>query len=191
MSLRISGKQMNVGEALSQRINDRIDEAVSKYFDGGHSGHVIIEKSGSGFGCDCTIHLDTGVDLQATARGHDANACFDEAADKIEKRLRRYKRRLKDHRAANNARPAEAGYAVVAALSQDDEVPEDYNPVIIAESSTQLASQTVAEAVMQLDRTDKPVIVFTNAASGQTNVVYRRPDGNIGWIDPARTPRSR
>lgn len=185
MSLRISGKQMNIGEALSQRINDRIDEAVGKYFDGGHSGHVIIEKSGSGFGCDCTIHLDTGVDLHATAKGHEATACFDEAAEKIEKRLRRYKRRLKDHRAANNAKPAEASYAVLAALSQEEEVPEDYNPVIIAESSTSLARQTVAEAVMQLDRTDNPVIVFTNAANGQTNVVYRRPDGNIGWIDPA------
>ena len=186
MSLRISGKQMNIGDALNQRINGRIDEAVGKYFDGGHSGHVIIEKSGSGFDCDCTIHLDTGIVMQAAAKGHDATACFDEAADKIEKRLRRYKRRLKDHRAAASARLEEASYAILAALPQEEEVPEDYNPVIIAESSTQLALQTVAQAVLQLDLTDKPVIVFTNAANGRTNVVYRRPDGNIGWIDPAR-----
>ncbi|MCB1462499.1 MAG: ribosome-associated translation inhibitor RaiA [Nitratireductor sp.] len=185
MSLRISGKQMNIGEALNQRIQDRIDEAVGKYFDGGHSGHVIIEKTGSGFGCDCTIHLDTGVDLQATAEGHDPTACFEDAAEKIEKRLRRYKRKLKDHRAAAGNKGGEASYAIVAPLPQEEEVPEDYNPVIIAESSTQIALQTVAQAVMQLDLTDKPVIVFTNAASGKTNVVYRRPDGNIGWIDPA------
>ena len=186
MSLRISGKQMNIGDALNQRINDRVDEAVGKYFDGGYSGHVIIEKSGSGFDCDCTVHLDTGVVLQATAKNHDATTCFDAAADKIEKRLRRYKRRLKDHRAAASAATDEASYAIVAPLPQEEDVPEEYNPVIIAESSTQLATQTVAEAVMQLDLTDKPVIVFTNAANGQTNVVYRRTDGNIGWIDPAR-----
>lgn len=190
MSLRISGKQMDIGEALNRRINDRIDEAVGKYFDGGHSGHVIVEKSGSGFDCDCTIHLDTGVVLQATASGHEPTSCFDEAADKIEKRLRRYKRRLKDHRASAPARANEAGYSasysIFAAPPQEEEIPENYNPVIIAESSTQLATQTVAQAVMQLDLTDKPVVVFTNAANGQTNVVYRRPDGNIGWIDPAR-----
>ena len=186
MSLRISGKQMNIGEALNERIQDRIDEAVSKYFDGGHTGHVIIEKSGSGFSCDCTIHLDTGVVLQATAENHDPTACFESAADKIEKRLRRYKRKLKDHRATAPGMADEASYAIVAPLHQEEEVPEDYNPVIIAESSTEIASQTVAQAVMQLDLTDKPVIVFTNAANGQTNVVYRRPDGNIGWIDPSR-----
>ncbi|MEC9342347.1 MAG: ribosome-associated translation inhibitor RaiA [Pseudomonadota bacterium] len=186
MSLRISGKQMNIGEALSQRIEDRIGEAVGKYFDGGHTGHVIVEKTGSGFNCDCTIHLDTGIDLQATASGHEPTACFEDAAEKIEKRLRRYKRKLKDHRASVSDKYGEASYAIVAPLSQEEEVPEDYNPVIIAESSTQIAARSVAQAVMQLDLTDNPVIVFTNAANGQINIVYRRPDGNIGWIDPAR-----
>ncbi|MCG6858473.1 MAG: ribosome-associated translation inhibitor RaiA [Salaquimonas sp.] len=185
MNLRISGKQMNIGEALNQRIEDRIEEAIGKYFDGGHTGHVIIEKSGSGFDCECTIHLDTGVVLQATAKGHEPTTCFEDAADKIEKRLRRYKRKLKDHRATASPKGGEASYTIVAPLSQEEEVPEDYNPVIIAESSTQIALQTVAQAVMQLDLTDKPVIVFTNAANGRTNVVYRRPDGNIGWIDPS------
>ena len=187
MSLRISGKQMNIGDALNQRINDRIGEAVDKYFDGGFSGHVIVEKSGSGFDCECMVHLDTGVILQATAKGHDATACFDDAAEKIEKRLRRYKRKLKDHRGASSAKTDEASYSIVAPLPQEEEVPEEYNPVIIAESYTPLATQTVAQAVMQLDLTDNPVIVFTNAANGQTNVVYRRADGNIGWIDPAGT----
>jgi ribosome hibernation promoting factor len=185
MGLRISGKHMNIGEALSQRIEDRMDEAVTKFFDGGHTAQVTIEKSGSGFECDCTVHLDTGIILQATATGHDATSCFDEAATKIEKRLRRYKRRLKDHHAAVQGVPSEATYSIFEAPPQEEELPEDYNPAIIAESSTPLATQTVAQAVMQLDLTDRPVVVFTNAANGQTNVVYRRPDGNIGWIDPA------
>jgi ribosomal subunit interface protein len=187
MGLRISGKHMNIGEALSDRIQDRMDDALGKYFDGGHNAQVTIEKSGSGFECDCTIHLDTGIVLQAAAKGHDATVCFDDAAAKIEKRLRRYKRRLKDHHANAQATPAEASYSILQAPPQEEEVPEDYNPVIIAESSTPVATQTVAQAVFQLDLTDKPVIVFTNAANGQTNVVYRRPDGNIGWIDPARS----
>ena len=185
MSLRISGKHMNIGEALGQRIQDRIGDAVAKYFDGGHSGHVTVEKSGSRFDCDCTIHLDTGMTLQATASGHDAISGFEEAAAKVEKRLRRYKRRLKDHHAAIPG--GEAAHAVFEAPPQEEEVPEDYNPVIVAESLTPLATQSVAQAVMQLDLTDRPVVVFTNAANGQTNVVYRRPDGHIGWIDPARS----
>lgn len=185
MGLRVSGKNMNIGEALRQRVQDRMDEALGKYFDGGHAAQVTIEKSGSGFGCDCTIHLDTGVVLQAAATGQDATACFDDAAEKIEKRLRRYKRRLKDHHANAQGAFAQASYSILQAPPQEEEVPADYNPVIIAESSTPVATQTVAQAVFQLDLTDKPVIVFTNAANGQTNVVYRRPDGNIGWIDPA------
>ncbi|MCB1428931.1 MAG: ribosome-associated translation inhibitor RaiA [Nitratireductor sp.] len=185
MTLRISGKHMNIGESLSQRIEDRINEAVGKYFDGGFSGHATIEKSGSAFESDLAIHLDTGVVLQATARAHDAQISFDDAAERIEKRLRRYKRRLKDHHANATSRVmADASYSVVAAPDEEEELPEDYNPVIIAESLTQVAMQTVAQAVMQLDLTDKPVIVFNNAASGDINVVYRRPDGNIGWINP-------
>ncbi|MFZ1815209.1 MAG: ribosome-associated translation inhibitor RaiA [Rhizobiaceae bacterium] len=188
MSLRISGKHMNVGEALSQRINDRIEEAVRKYFEGGYEGQVTLEKSGGAYDCDCSVHLDTGVALQATARGHDATACFDDAAERIEKRLRRYKRRLKDHHGANAGRKmAEASYSVVAAPEEDEEIPEDFNPLIIAESFTRLDTQSVAQAVMQLDLTDSPVVVFSNAASGEINVVYRRSDGNIGWVDPSRS----
>lgn len=184
MSLRITGKHMNVGDALSERIEDRIGDAVSKYFDGGYSGSVTLEKSGGGFECDCMVHLDTGVVLQATGRGHEPGAVFDDAAERIEKRLRRYKRRLKDH-SNHGAKPsAEAAYVVMSSPETEEEVAEDYAPAIIAEALTTVAELSVAEAVMQLDRTDKPVIVFTNAGNGKTNVVYRRADGNIGWIDP-------
>ena len=186
MILRISGKNMDIGDALRQRIDDRIDEAVSKYFDGGYSGHVTVEKSGAGFDCDCMVHLDTGIVLQATASMNDATACFDAAAERVEKRLRRYKRRLKGHHNNSLRHMGDASYVVMEAPEADEEIPDNFSPVTIAESSRQIRSQSVADAVMQLDLTDEPVIVFTNASNDQINVVYRRSDGNIGWIDPAR-----
>ncbi|MEM9278656.1 MAG: ribosome-associated translation inhibitor RaiA [Pseudomonadota bacterium] len=186
MSLRISGKHMNVGEALTSRIEDRLDDAVTKYFPGGYNGHVTLEKHGNRYSCDCVIHLDSSVDLQGTASESDPTAAFESAADKIEKRLRRYKRRLKDHHAnAAKSERLEVAYSIVEAPAEEEEMPEDYNPVIIAESLTSIENQSVAEAVMKLDLTDNPVVVFTNAGSGKTNVVYRRGDGNIGWIDPS------
>jgi ribosomal subunit interface protein len=183
MSVQITGKHMSIGESLSQRIEDRIEAAVAKYFDGGYAGHVTMEKTGGAFECDCTVHLDTGVVLQATARSHEAHSCFDNACERIEKRLRRYKRRLKDHRQPGKSN-GKAVYTIMSAPQEEEEITEDYAPAIVAESATTFNTQTVAQAVMQLDLTDNPVIVFTNAASGKTNVVYRRPDGNIGWIDP-------
>jgi len=186
MNLRISGKHMDIGDALRQRIEDRIDEAVTKFFDGGYSGNVTVEKSGAGFDCDCLIRLDTGIVLQAKANHTDPTACFDAAAARIEKRLRRYKRRLKDHHANAPRKMEDAAYVVMAAPEAEEEVSEDFAPVTIAESSKQIRTQSVADAVMELDLIDEPVVVFTNGASDQLNVVYRRSDGNIGWIDPAR-----
>jgi len=174
---------MNVGAALSARIEGRISEILGKYFEGGHSGQVTIEKSGARFTCDCALHLDTGTFLQAHAEGHDASSCFEDAAARIEKRLRRYKRRLRDHH--GDRRVVNAGEAVFAAPRGEDEIATDYHPAIIAETSIAVETQSVAEAVMQLDMTDRPFLVFTNAGSGQINIVYRRSDGNIGWIDPA------
>ena len=186
MSLQISGKHMNVGDALTARINDRLEDAVTKYFPGGYRGHVTLEKQGNRFAGECIIHLDSSADLQGTALENDATAAFEAAADKIEKRLRRYKRRLKDHHAnADKLKRAQAAYAIVEAPAAEEEMPEEYNPVIIAESLTSIETQSVAEAVMKLDLIDTPVVVFTNAGSGKTNVVYRREDGNIGWVDPS------
>jgi len=186
MSLRISGKHMNIGETLSQKIEDRINDAVGKYFAGGYTGSVTLEKTGNRFISDCIVHLDTGVVLQATGKDNDATSAFDTSAERIEKRLRRYKRRLKDHHAhGKNQKMAEAAYSIVQAPDEEEEIPENYSPAIIAESLTKIATQSVAEAVMQLDLTDQPVVIFTNAGNGQTNVVYRRADGNIGWVDPA------
>ncbi|MCW4115148.1 ribosome-associated translation inhibitor RaiA [Aurantimonas sp. MSK8Z-1] len=187
MSLRITGKHMDVGESLRVRIQDRLDESVAKYFDGNFSGTVVMSKDSSRFSTDCTLHLDTGVIFQATGTSQDPEASFSDAAERIEKRLRRYKRRLKDHHAGQNGQQQpEIAYAVVEAIpDEDEELPEDYAPAIIAETSLRMSTLSVAGAVMELDRRDSPVVVFRNAASGAVNIVYRRSDGNFGWVDPA------
>ena len=186
MSLRISGKHMEIGEAFRARIEGRIGEAVDKYFDGGFAGHVTVEKSGSRFAADCMVHLDTGMLLQAAGQAQDPQLAFEAAADRIEKRLRRYKRRLKSHNQGSSAEDGvDLDYRIVAALpdEHDEEVPEDYAPAVVAESTLTLKTMTVASAVVELDTKDSPVFVFRNAGNEHVNVVYRRPDGNIGWID--------
>lgn len=187
MNVRVSGKQMEIGEAFRTRIEEQIAEAVTKYFDGGYSAQVIVEKSGSRFSADCRVHLDTGVLMHANGEAQDPQPAFEAAAERVEKRLRRYKRRLKDHQ-KNAPNGHEIAYAVVqAGLEEQEEVPEDYAPAIIAESTRQIGTMTVASAVMALDMTDERVLMFKNAGNDALNVVYRRNDGNIGWIDAGST----
>ena len=187
MGLRISGKQMEMGDAFRTRIEQRIGEAIEKYFDGGFSGRVTVEKSGSRFSADCMIHLDTGMSLQAEGRALDPQLAFDAAAERIEKRLRRYKRRLKSHQGApQEAAWTDVSYRVMAPVAEeDDEVAEDYAPAVVAESFMPLKTMTVASAVIELDTKDSPVYVFRNAGTEAVNIVYRRPDGNIGGIAPS------
>ncbi|WP_420960254.1 ribosome hibernation-promoting factor, HPF/YfiA family [Brucella sp. IR073] len=188
MSLRVSGKHMDIGDAFRIRIEERIGEAVGKYFDGGYSGHVTVVKSGSRFSADCLLHLDTGATLQTTGEAQDPQLAFDAAADRIETRLRRYKRRLKSHQVANsNIAHDDVAYRVMAPVPDDDdvEIPQDYAPTIVAETSVSLRTMSVANAVVELDLKDSPVLVFRNAGNDQVNIVYRRADGNIGWIDPS------
>ena len=187
MTLRISGKHMDVGESLKGKIEDRITDAVDKYFGHGFKGHVNMEKQGSFFHCDCLLNLDSGITLQTSARESDAHASFERAAEKIEKRLRRYKRKLKDHHSGNNAQDLSVAYSVMSTPDDDEEITEDFAPLVVAESSISVRTQTVAMAVMQLELMDQPVNVFKNAANGEVNVVYRRTDGNIGWVDPSAT----
>jgi len=190
MNLRISGKHMDIGDAFRGSIEERISQALGKYFDGGASGRVTVEKSGSRFSAECFLALDTGMTFQASGQAHDPQAAFDIAAERIEKRLRRYKRRLKSYGGYDKeaaAKEAEALYRVMSAFPEDDdtELPEDYAPAVIAESTMPLRSLSVADAVLELDTKDNPVFAFRNAANDTVNFVYRRPDGNIGWIDPA------
>ncbi len=189
MNLRISGIHMELGDSLRARIEDRINDAVSKYFDGGFNGHVNVEKTGSGFRSECLINLDSGMMLQATGQELEPIASFDAAAERIEKRLRRYKRRLKDHH-AHAGMQQDAAYKIMQSPEEEEEVATDFSPAIIAETSTTIRTQTVAMAVMQLDLMDGPVHLFKNAANGVVNIVYRRNDGNIGWIDPSSVTKN-
>jgi ribosomal subunit interface protein len=194
MSIRVSGKSISVGEALRGRVSERTEEVLRKYFDGNYSGHITLSKDGFGFRTDCALHLDSGITLEAESNAADAYVSADQALAQIEKRLRRYKSRLKD-------RSERKAHAVAAALAELDtpvldapsyviEAPgsegedEAYSAVIIAEATTSLKRLSVSEAVMELDLTGAAVIVFQHGSSGRVNVIYRRPDGNVGWIDP-------
>jgi ribosomal subunit interface protein len=195
MTLRISGKSISVGEALRSRVSERTDEVLRKYFDGNYSGHITLSKDGFGFRTDCALHLDSGITLEADSNATDAYASADQALVMIEKRLRRYKSRLKDRSArktyAANAALAEIdapSYVIEAPVEGDDEV-TTYSPVIIAEATTSLKRLSVSEAVMELDLTGAACIVFQHGSSGRVNIIYRRTDGNVGWVDPpAVTP---
>jgi ribosome hibernation promoting factor len=190
MPFRVSGKNLDIGEALRTRVNARVAEALGKYFDAGYSGHVTVEKEGFGFRTECVVHLDSGITLHTEANAADAYASADQAAERIEKRLRRYKRRLKDrHAARTNGNDGSAAidapsYVIAAPQHDTDEEVTEFNPVIIAESTTVLKRFSVSEAVMELDMTGARVIVFRHAIHGRINLVYRRADGQVGWIDP-------
>jgi len=196
MTLRISGKSISIGEALRDRVSERTEEVLRKYFDGNYSGHITLSKDGFGFRTDCALHLDSGITLEADSNATDAYASADQALLMMENRLRRYKSRLKD-RSARKAYAASAALAEIDAPTLDapsyvieapahdgeDDV-EGYNAVIIAEATTSLKRFSVSEAVMELDLTGAACMVFQHGSSGRVNIIYRRADGNVGWIDP-------
>ena len=188
MVFRVSGKAVDIGDVLRARIRDRIDDLVKRFFDRGYSGHAIVSKEGFGFRTECAIHLDSGVVLQAEALASDAYASADQAALRIEKRLRRYRERLKSHSARldgmRRANPTVDVLSYVIAAPGEEQDTSNFSPAIIAESTTALETLSVSEAVMELDLTGAPVVIFCHAASGRVNMVYRRADGNIGWVDP-------
>ncbi len=187
MSFRVSGKNLDIGDALRERVLARVAEAMGKYFDGGYSGHLTLAREGFGFRTECAIHLDSKITLQAEGMAADAYASADQAAVRIEKRLRRYHRRLKDHRPerVDGQGSVDAASYVIAAPEEESEADFDgFTPVIIAESTTALRRLSVSDAVTELDMTGAPVVVFRHAAHGGINVVYRRVDGHFGWIDP-------
>ena len=189
MTLRVSGKNMDVGEALRGKAEGHIDDVVKKYFDGGYEGHLTLEPEGSGFNAVCSIHLDTGTTLKTEAYGGDAVTAYELLSETMAKRLRRYNRKLRSHHHRANGAPPEpleeAQSYVLAAPDDDEELEADYSPAVIAETTANLRRMSVGEAVMQLDMSQSDVVVFRHAGHGGLNVVYRRADGNIGWIDPA------
>jgi len=190
MDIQVSGKNMDLGDALQIHVTDKLSDSVEKYFDRGAEATVTFAKERHLIECDVTAHLASGVFLAAHGEGGDAYGAFEECVEKLEKRIRRYKRRLKNHHAATKEPlPAEnASYYLLEPFGDEDEDAADeadLNPVVVAESQTTLREMTVGAAVMQLDLAEQPAIVFKNAAHGRINVVYRRRDGHIGWVDPA------
>ena len=195
MRVQVAGRQMDVGEALRTRIESELTSGVGKYFNRATDAVVTVGKNGGGIGIevDCTVHLSSGISLQAAGHAGDAHSAFDDALGKLEKRVRRYKRRLRNHHADNKSPlPAEDATAYVLAPLQADTEDEAApngaadGPLVIAEATVPVRTMAVAMAVLQLDLKDAPVLMFRNAASGSLNVVYRRSDGNVGWIDPER-----
>jgi len=186
MTLRISGKHMDIGDAFRTSIEKRINDATSKYFDGSYSGHVTVVKTGSRYSADCVLHLSTGVVLHTTGQAQDPRLAFNAAAERIETRLRRYKRRRKSHQnlLAESVFDDVTHRIAKPALNEDEDLPENYAPTIVAETLTVLRGLSIAAAVVELDLMDNPVLVFRNAANDRVNIIYRRADGNIGWIDP-------
>jgi len=193
MQVQITGKNVDVGEALKSHIKSRLNQDVVKYFDDDANGHVTIAKEGGEFRSDCSLVLRSGISLQSHGQSADAYASFDIAAEKLEKRLRRYTRRLKSHRNKRSSPVGSIEFPVFVISPDGDEEKEasNENPVIIAETSTEIQDLTVSEAVMKMDISDMPFIIFRNGRNHSLNIVYRRDDGNIGWIDPEQiTPSS-
>ncbi len=193
MTIKITGKNVDLGESLRSYALSRVETALGKFAGRSVSGQISVEKNHESFLTQCAIHLASGLDMQSTGNGADAYGSVDSAMERLEKRLRRYKRRLKSHGqgAVNSAHLLEsAGIDYVIDVERTAESPGIEGdgagaPAVIAEKPARVRAMAVSDAVMQMDLADQPFLVFRNAAHGGINVVYRRPDGNIGWIDPS------
>ncbi|HWK46231.1 MAG TPA: ribosome-associated translation inhibitor RaiA [Stellaceae bacterium] len=204
MQFLVTGKQIDVGQALKEHIETSLTVLVEKYFGTGIEAHAVISREAHRVCADISVRVGRGILLQGSEKGHDAYAAFDGAAEHIAKRMRRYKRRLRDHHTnGRDPRPEEqlAGRAYILAPEADvegesqadtmlngvdgQEHGEGDQPIVIAEMATDIPLLTVCEAVMRMDLADQPTLMFRNSAHGGFNVVYRRADGHIGWIDPS------
>ena len=186
MDIRISGHQVETGTALQEHASDRLNGIVEKYFNRALSSHVTFGKAPAGaFSCDIVTHVMQGTIVKGHAEAHDAHQALDQAAAKIDKQLRRYKRRLKDrHEQADYAaREEEAAYTIFAAEEVEAEEAPDAPP-IVAETKVDIPEASVADAVMMLDLRNTNALFFKNAGTGRHNMVYRRHDGSIGWVEP-------
>jgi len=186
MTIQVTGKNLDVGMALRGYVQERITHTVEKYIGRQPAGHVRIEKEHGEFRTNCTIHLWQGMSLEAHGAAPDAYQSADRACERLEKRVRRYTRKVKRHGGLQTTRKETQArdYILQSPLEGQEESDED-NPIVIAEVETVVHEMTVSDAVMQMDLSDRAFVVFRNASHGEINVVYRRDDGNIGWIDPA------
>ena len=181
MVVQISGKHIDVGQSLSAHIEQGIEKVATRYFDGMSDAQVTLDKETHSFFCDITLHVSKNFVVRAKASDSDAYKAFDLASEKLEKRVGRYKSRLRDRKRHGDEDTMPALRYVVN--GNDDDAGED-TPLIIAEMNSEVPTLTVGEAVMRMDLSDYPVLMFKNGKHGNLNVVYKRPDGHIGWIDP-------
>ena len=187
MRYQIGGKQIDIGDALQVHVKENLGETVAKYAERPTNASIVFSKNAHEYVCEATVHLSTGLIVQAKGHATEIYAAFDTCNEKMEKQLRRYKRRLKDHQ-KDRSEPVELFGASSYILAPEDqteaEEPDSLQPVIVAEMETKIPLLSVGEAVMQMELAEAPVLVFRNEVRDAVNVVYRREDGNIGWIDP-------
>jgi ribosomal subunit interface protein len=192
MQLTVKGKQLDVGDALRTHVADSLNAVVGKYFNKPIEANVVLTRDAHLYKADIQVHVGRGIVLQSAGEATEPYPAFDSACDKLAKRLRRYKRRLRDHHSAENgAEVIPARYQILEAEADDhhDEVEASLNgaqqPMVVAEMETSIATLSVSEAVMRLELAQAPALMFHNGVHGRLNMVYRRADGNIGWVDPA------
>lgn len=189
MQLTVKGKQLDVGDALRTHVADSLNAVVGKYFNKPIEANVVLTKDAHLYKADIQVHVGRGIVLQSASDATEPYPAFDTACDKLAKRLRRYKSRLRDHHSENGAAEViPARYQILEAEAEEhhEEVPTDAaHPMVVAEMETSIATLSVSEAVMRLELAQAPALMFHNGAHGRLNMVYRRADGNIGWVDPA------
>jgi len=187
MRYQISGKQIDIGEALQTHVKDELGNVVAKYAERPTDANIVFSRNAHEFVCEATVHLSTGLTAQAKAHATEIYSAFDKCCEKMEKQLRRYKRRLKDHH-RERSQPVElsgaSSYILAGSEDTDESEPDTLQPMIVAEIETKIPSLSVGEAVMQMELAGVPLLVFRHEGDEDVNVVYRRDDGNIGWIDP-------
>lgn len=196
MQITVSGKQIDLSDALRIRVSAGLDTIASKYFDQALEANVTFSRARSFFLCDINLHAGPGLVLRGEGEAGDANSAFDDASEHIATRLRRYRRRFKQHARDSAARakpqqarqytlrPQEDAETDSAATAADGGTIQQTYATVIADVETHISHLSVSDAVMRMDLADQPVLMFRNTANGEFNVVYRRSDGNIGWIDP-------
>lgn len=189
MQLSVKGKQVDIGDALRTHIETTLPDAIGKYFDNTTDTTVTVTKEGSRFLIDIQVHVSKRVLVHGHGVGGDAYGALEEATEHVTKRLRRYKRRLRDHKHKLSTAEAVPALQYVLQAEKDhapdaEDVPEQDEPIIVAEMPTEVETMTVGEATMRMDLANHPAYLFRNTKNGRINMVYVRPDGNIGWVDP-------
>jgi ribosomal subunit interface protein len=197
MQLTVTGKQIQVGDALRRHVEASLGSILGKYFKTAIEAHVVVAKEAHRCRTEMSLHIGRGIVVNASASAGEAYAAFDAAAERMAKQLRRYKRRLRDHHAKAAEAEERATAYVLAPVADEDEDEAAHAegaagaPAVVAEMSLELPHLTVGEAVMRMDLSEAPVLLFRNRSHGELNVVYRRADGNVGWIDPELDPARR